>query len=35
MHGGAIDLREDVDGVGNTFSVSLPPPVNAAAAPSG
>jgi two-component system sensor histidine kinase TctE len=25
IHGGQIDLREDVDGVGNTFSVSLPP----------
>lgn len=26
IHGGAIDLREDVyDGIGNTFSVSLPP----------
>lgn len=25
IHGGEIDLREDVDGVGNTFSISLPP----------
>jgi two-component system, OmpR family, sensor histidine kinase TctE len=24
IHGGHIDLREDVDGIGNTFSVSLP-----------
>jgi len=29
LHGGHIDLREDADGVGNTFSVSLPPPPQA------
>jgi two-component system sensor histidine kinase TctE len=26
IHGGHIDLREDADGIGNTFSVSLPRP---------
>jgi two-component system sensor histidine kinase TctE len=25
IHGGAIGLREDSDGIGNTFTVSLPP----------
>ena len=29
IHGGHIDLCEDVDGVGNTFSVSLPRPARA------
>jgi len=29
LHGAAIDLSDDIDGIGNTFSVSFPPPASA------